>query len=166
MKVPKLCCMHVGWLVVFDRYTTAWRRESRCWHFRPTLGTFASYSPHWRTVPPIKSWMLLSLSTRFAKPWVGLNSFRHPLSPTGEAKPHCTPVDHGRVVGTEVWPLSQHLKPFVDTVVVYPAVKNNQPVRVTTVSVCLSQTVIVTENTPTLKRLPGLRNVRTPIEIG
>jgi hypothetical protein len=41
----------VGWLVGFDRYTTAWRMESRCWHFRPTFGTFASYSPHWRTVP-------------------------------------------------------------------------------------------------------------------
>jgi hypothetical protein len=25
-----------GWLIVFDRYTTAWRRESRCWHFRST----------------------------------------------------------------------------------------------------------------------------------
>jgi hypothetical protein len=25
-----------GWLVVFDQYTTDWRRESRCWHFRPT----------------------------------------------------------------------------------------------------------------------------------
>jgi hypothetical protein len=26
----------VGWLVVVDQYTTAWRRESRCWHLRPT----------------------------------------------------------------------------------------------------------------------------------
>jgi hypothetical protein len=37
------------------------------------------------------------------------------IDSVAENPTHCTPVEHGRVVGTYVWPFSQHLKPFVHT---------------------------------------------------